>query len=41
MLEPYSWGRLIRKSLYVIYPPFVLLGFISGQWAYSLLTPSV
>ena len=41
MLEPYSWGRLIRKSLYVIYPPFVLLGFISGQWAYSLLVATV
>jgi two-component system, OmpR family, phosphate regulon sensor histidine kinase PhoR len=37
MLEPYSWGRLIRKSLYVIYPPFLLLGFISGHWAHSLL----
>ncbi len=37
MLEPYSWGRLIRKSLYVIYPPFLLLGFLTGRWAICLL----
>ena len=41
MLEPYSWGRLIRKSLYIIYPPFVLLGLVTGAWAWSLLAATV
>ena len=41
MLEPYSWGRLIRKSLYVIYPPFLLLGLISGRWSACLLVATL
>ncbi len=41
MLEPYSWGRLIRKSLYVIYPPALLLGLITGEWLLCLLLATV
>ena len=41
MLEPYSWGRLIRKSLYVIYPPALLLGLVTGQWLACLLVAAV
>ena len=41
MLEPYSWGRLIRKSLYIIYPPFLLSGLVTGAWAWSLLAATV
>ena len=41
MLEPYSWGRLIRKSLYVIYPPALLLGLVTGQWLACLLVATV
>ena len=41
MLEPYSWGRLIRKSLYVIYPPALVLGLITGEWLLCLLIATV
>ena len=41
MLEPYSWGRLIRKSLYVIYPPALVLGLITGEWLLCLLLATV
>ena len=41
MLEPYSWARLIRKSLYVIYPPALLLGVVTGEWLLCLLLATV
>lgn len=41
MLEPYSWARLVRKSLFMIYAPALLVGLISGYWSEFMLAASL
>lgn len=41
MLEPYSWGKMIRRSLYLIYSPALLVGLLTGYWAEALLASAV
>ncbi|MFC3914617.1 phosphate regulon sensor histidine kinase PhoR [Pseudaeromonas sharmana] len=41
MLEPYSWGKMIRRSLYLIYSPALLVGLLTGFWAEALLASAV
>ncbi len=37
MLEPYSWGALIRKNLYLIYTPALVVGLLTGWWLQAFL----